>query len=98
MKHTTYRFPETLRFKHLKKHEIFCFPGGHSTPVMGPYIKLSARRYAPVTVTWCGDRYEPRLNDRPVHLVGTINVPVTDRFDLHEPFYGSGVPPCQAEA
>lgn len=83
MKRTTYRFPEQLRFKHLAKHELFMFPAGHGTPAMGPYMKISARRYVPAKVRMVGLKVVPEIQASPVHHVGTINVPVSDRVTDH---------------
>jgi hypothetical protein len=80
MTHTPYRFPEQLRFKHLAKHELFYFPAGSSTPAMGPYMKLSPRRYVPVRLERRGLRYIPHVAAAPVHHVGSINAAVTDRI------------------
>ena len=78
---TRYRFPEQLRFKHLGRHEMFYFPAGNGTPIMGPYIKLSARRYVPVRIESRGLKYIPHINgsDRVIH-VGSINTLVSDRI------------------
>jgi len=78
---TLYRFPEQLRFKHLSRHEMFFFPAGNGTPMMGPYIKLSARRYVPVRIETRGLKYVPHINgsDRVIH-VGSVNAIVSDRI------------------
>lgn len=80
-----YRFPEQLRFKHLSRHELFMFPAGNSTPAMGPYMKLSARRYVPVDVSWIGGvKAVPniRAGARVIH-VGSVNTVVTDQVHLY---------------
>ena len=80
-----YRFPEQLRFKHLARHEVFFFPAGHGTPVSGPYMKLSARRYVPVRLERRGLKYTPHIQAVPVHHVGTVNVAVCDNLLLLDP-------------
>jgi len=85
MKTYRYRFPETLRFKHLARHELFFFPAGHGTPQSGPYMKISARRYVPVRIERRGLKYIPHIQAAPVHHVGTINVPVCDNLVLLVP-------------
>ena len=83
MNHTPYRFPEQLRFKHLARHELFVFPAGEFTPSMGPYLKLSARRYVGATVRMVGLRIVHEIKAAPVHTIGTINAPVSDRVTDH---------------
>ena len=76
-----YRFPEVLRFKHLSRHELFFFPPGDGCPIMGPYIKLSPRRYAPVRLELRGLKYISHLNGSdPVLHVGSVNAAVSDRI------------------
>lgn len=79
MKYTPYHFPEQLRFKHLAKHELFVFPAGNGTPAMGPYMKISPRRYVEARVELVGTKVVPHIKACPVHQVGTINVAVSDR-------------------
>lgn len=86
MKHYTYHRFEQLRFKHLGRHELFYFPKGNSTPAMGPYMKLSARRYVSVRLERRGLKYIPHIQPGPVHQVGTINVPVSDNLMLFDPW------------
>lgn len=83
MNRTRYRFPEPLRFKHLNRHELFMFPAGDGTPAMGPYMKLSARRYIAARVELVGERLVPHIADRPVLHVGSINALVSDRVTDH---------------
>ena len=83
MNHTVYRFPEQLRFKHLAKHELFMFPAGDGTPSMGPYLKLSPRRYVAATVRMVGLRIVHEVKASPVHTIGSINAPVSDRVTDH---------------
>jgi hypothetical protein len=57
------------------------FPAGHGTPTMGPYLKLSARRYVPVTVSVVGGvriRHHIKAGAI-VHHIGSVNAAVTDR-------------------
>lgn len=78
---TRYRFPEQLRFKHLGRHELFVFPAGNGTPRMGPYMKLSARRYVPVRVAVMGmpGKLVPHVADgAQVCMVGSVNAVVSD--------------------
>ena len=76
-----YRFPEVLRFKHLSRHDLFFFPAGCGCPILGPYIKLSARRYAPVRLELRGLKYIPHLNGSAAVLhVGSVNAEVSDRI------------------
>jgi hypothetical protein len=79
-----YHHTEQLRFKHLGRHELFMFPGGHGTPAMGPYMKLSARRYVPVRLERRGLQYIPHIAAVPVHQVGSINAAVTDRISDYD--------------
>lgn len=84
-----YKFPEQLRFKHLARHELFFFPAGNGYPIMGPYIKLSARRYVPVRIELRGLKYIPHINGSlAVCHVGSVNAIVSDRIqdlaDLHD--------------
>jgi hypothetical protein len=80
-KHVRYHFPEQLRFKHLALNELFIFPAGNGTPRMGPFMKLSARRYVPVRVAVMGmpGRYVPTVptGAQVVHI-GSINAVVSD--------------------
>jgi hypothetical protein len=55
MVHTPYKFPGKLLFRHLKQHEVFYFKSGDT----GPFMKISARRYVPVTVTLSGHKIIP---------------------------------------
>ena len=76
-----YRFPEQLRFKHLGRHELFVFPAGNGTPRMGPYMKLSARRYVPVRVVVMGMPWKlvPHIGAGVLVItVGSINAVVSD--------------------
>ena len=79
----TYRFPEQLRFKHLKTGELFCLlpAGGHwsDAPVAGPYRKVSPRRFVPVQVRTSGLRViaDP-ISGAPVWAIDSVNAPVTD--------------------
>lgn len=83
MKRTPYRFPEQLRFKHLARHELFVFPAGNGTPAMGPYMKLSPRRYVPCRVELVGERIIAHVQAAPVLHIGSINAPVSDRVTDH---------------
>lgn len=83
MNHTVYRFPEQLRFKHLAKHELFMFPAGDGSPSMGPFMKLSPRRYVGADVRMVGLRIVPEIKATPVHTIGSINCPVSDRVTDH---------------
>ena len=49
--------------------------------MMGPYIKLSARRYVPVRIETRGLKYVPHIHgsDRVIH-VGSVNALVSDRI------------------
>jgi hypothetical protein len=76
---TPYRFPQQLQFKHLAKHELFIFPAAHGAPAMGPYMKISARRYVEATVSLIGEKIVPNIKASPVHHVGSINAAVSDR-------------------
>jgi hypothetical protein len=77
---TTYHHTQQLRFKHLAKHELFMFPAGNGTPQMGPYMKISPRRYVEATVSIVGGtKIVPHIKASPVYTVGTINVAVSDR-------------------
>ena len=73
-----YQFPEQLRFKHLARHELFFFPAGEGTPAMGPYMKISPRRYVEAKVSLVGERIVPEINSAPVHHIGSINANVSD--------------------
>jgi len=77
----TYHHTQQLRFKHLAKNELFVFPAGNGTPQMGPYVKISPRRYVEATVSIIGGtKIVPRTKEAsPIHTVGTINVAVSDR-------------------
>ena len=79
MKTTPYRFPEQLKFKHLAKHELFIFPAAHGTPAMGPYMKISARRYVGASVNLIGEQIVPNIKAAPVYTIGSINATVSDR-------------------
>ena len=76
---TPYRFPQQLKFKHLAKHDLFIFPAGNGTPAMGPYLKISARRYVNATVSLIGEKIVPTVQAAPVHHIGSINAAVSDR-------------------
>lgn len=76
---TPYQFPGKLMFKHLAKHELFVFPAKYGTPIMGPYIKLSARRYAEASITLRGTKIVPHIKAAPVLKVTSINAEVSDR-------------------
>jgi hypothetical protein len=76
MAYTPYKFPGKLLFRHLKQHEIFYFKSGDT----GPFMKISARRYVPVTVTFSGHKIIPHWDtSKGVYYVDTINVEVNDR-------------------
>jgi hypothetical protein len=61
-----YRWPETYRFKHV--------PPGHGFMLYGrPYVRISARKYRPAIVRFCG--YEPDAK-APAKAIDSINVPV----------------------
>jgi hypothetical protein len=76
---TPYRFPQQLKFKHLAKQELFIFPAAHGAPAMGPYMKISARRYVNAAVSLIGDKIVPVIDASPVHHIGSINAAVSDR-------------------
>ena len=76
---TPYRFPQQLKFKHLAKHELFIFPAAHGAPAMGPYMKISARRYVSAAVSLIGEKIVPTIKSAPVHYIGSINAAVSDR-------------------
>jgi len=47
---------------------------------MGPYMKISPRRYVEATVSIVGGtKIVPHIKASPVYTVGTINVAVSDR-------------------
>jgi hypothetical protein len=79
-----YRFPEVLT---LSRHELFFFPPGDGCPIMGPYIKLSARRYAPV-------RLDPEIHLPPDPL-GAL-MPTVINASRHPQHQGppQGAPHC----
>ena len=77
---STYHHTQQLRFKHLAKHELLVFTAGNGTPQMGPYMKISPRRYVEATVSIIGGtKVIPHIKASPVYTVGTINVAVSDR-------------------
>jgi hypothetical protein len=67
-----YRFPETFRFKHLLPHQPFR---------MGDrvYARISARRYAPASVSFDG---KVTIHSAPVRSVANINGAVITGSDL----------------
>ena len=74
----TYHHTQPLRFKHLKPGELFVFPPGAGTPMMGPYQKLSARRYIAVSVSAIGERLVANTTVFAAPLtVGSVNVAVS---------------------
>jgi len=75
----TYHHTQPLRFKHLKPGELFAFPPGAGTPMMGPYQKLSARRYIAVSVSAVGERLVAKVTAYSVPLtIGSISALVSD--------------------
>ena len=78
-----YRFPETLRFKHLKVGGLFLFSPlpGYREP-RREYKKISARRYVPVKVRLCGVKVKHDVTGEPI-LIGTVNAAVTDQVTLY---------------
>jgi hypothetical protein len=74
-----YHHTQQLRFKHLGLNELFVFPAGDTTPFMGPYMKLSARRYVAVRITG-SLKLTPHIDAGAiVHHIGSINARVSDR-------------------
>lgn len=75
-----YRFPEQLRFRHLKVGELFRFPANAAHPfALGPFVKLSARKYQPCEVWVTGGlRVKHSVTGAPI-LIGSINAAVSDR-------------------
>lgn len=75
----TYHHTQPLRFKHLKPGELFVFPPGAGTPMMGPYQKLSARRYSAVSVRAIGERLVAEAIAHSVPLtIGSTGALVSD--------------------
>lgn len=74
-----YHHTEQLCFKHLNRHELFVFPATPTTPFMGPYMKLSARRYVAVRITG-SLKLIPHIDSGAiVHRIGSVNACVSDR-------------------
>jgi hypothetical protein len=74
-----YHHTEQLRFKHLNRRDLFVFPASSTTPFMGPYMKLSARRYVAVRITG-SLKLTPHIDAGAiVHHIGSVNACVSDR-------------------
>jgi hypothetical protein len=75
-----YHHTQQLCYKHLGKGELFMFPPGEFTPAIGPYMKLSPRKYIRVDAWIRGERIRHVIQaNAPILKVNTINAPVTSR-------------------
>jgi hypothetical protein len=76
---TTYHHTQQLRFKHLSIGELFLFPAGPGRSyALGPFLKISPRKYQPCKVWTQGLKVLHEINGNPV-LIGSTNAAVSDR-------------------
>lgn len=74
-----YHFTEQLRFKHLYIGELFMFPPHPGRDyVLGPFKKISPRKYVPCETWLRGVNIRHRICGDPI-LIGSINTAVSDQ-------------------
>jgi hypothetical protein len=75
-----YHHTQQLCFKHLGKGELFMFPAGDLTPAMGPYVKLSPRKYIRAEAWIRGEKVRHAIQaNAPILKVNSINAAVNSR-------------------